>query len=94
MAPFIIKPTSDNFFPIYFPYGHRLCWCVPLVVILVLSPPLLPEGSARVEMYLKMQSSTAEAHGHLTIPLSPNKRRHMIRESKETDGEMTLDAFL
>ncbi|MCJ1346602.1 hypothetical protein MMC31_004820 [Peltigera leucophlebia] len=41
-----------------------------------------------------MQSSSAEAHGVLTPPPSPNKRRHMIRESEETDEEMTLDAFL
>lgn len=28
------------------------------------------------------------------IPLSPVKRRHIIRESEETDEEMTLNAFL
>lgn len=49
------------------------------------------EGSVRVEIDLKMQSSSVKAYGFLMPPPSPNKHRHIIRESGETDRGMKYD---
>lgn len=41
-----------------------------------------------------MQARSVEVHEYLTLPPSPDKKRHLLRQSEETDEEMTLDAFL